>query len=123
MKAHYYKKNAQCRRIVVLGENVENSDSWEFFNEELSETEQARTLSWIDQLADVEWLSPNKFVKLNEAIWELKPTNQVRVLGFHYNNSFVITHGFYKKSEKTPQNQIDKADNRRKKFLNERTGR
>lgn len=123
MKAHYYKKNAQCRRIVVLGEGRDNSDFWEFFDEKLSDTEQARTFSWMDQLADTEWLSSNRFVKLNEAIWELKPTDQVRVLGFHYNGSFVITHGFYKKSEETPQNEIDKADNRRKEFLNELTGR
>lgn len=123
MESHFYEQNAQYRKIQVIGQRKKESEFWKFFYNELSETEQDRTLSWMDHLADVPVLPKSRFAKLNEAIFELKPTDQVRVLGFHYKGSFVTTHGFYKKSRKAPQNQIDRADNYRRRFLNERKGR
>ncbi len=122
MRSHFYKKEAEYRRIQIIGENKEESEYWEFFYDKLSETEQDRTILWMDQLADTAHLSSDRFTKLNEAIWELKPTKHVRALGFHHDNSFVITHGFYKTTQQVPQREIDKADNYRRRFLSEREG-
>lgn len=53
-----------------------------------------------------------------EEIWELK-ANQSRVLWFFIDSdgSIVISHGFTKKTQKTPRNQIERAEGRRRAYL------
>lgn len=63
---------------------------------------------------------------LGDGIFELRAkvgTNISRVLYFfYYEGRIILTHGFVKKTQKTPQNEIKKAKEYRKEFL-EREGR
>lgn len=62
-------------------------------------------------------LDPKLFKKLNEDIWEFRTTfqsNDYRLLAFwdksdNRNTLVICTHGFIKKSQKTPISEIQKA--------------
>jgi phage-related protein len=62
-------------------------------------------------------LDPNLFKKLNDDIWELRTSfqsNDYRLLAFwdksdNQNTLVICTHGFIKKSQKTPKSEIQKA--------------
>ena len=62
---------------------------------------------------------------LNDGIYELRAksgSNITRVLYFfYYEGRIIMTHGFVKKTQKTPPNEIAKAKQYRKDFL-ERNG-
>ena len=57
---------------------------------------------------------PDKITKhLQDDIWELRPGNN-RVLYFYFeNNTFVLLHMFKKKTQKTPKEEIKKAQKER----------
>jgi len=58
-------------------------------------------------------------------IWEMKPTDQIRLLGFFppsKNQVFVITHGFRKQQDETPRREIDKAESLRREWVREFRG-
>lgn len=63
---------------------------------------------------------------LRDHIWELrKETHQgnIRLLYFFFDgNKFIITHGFKKKTNKVPDNEIDRAIEYREEYL-KRIGR
>ena len=62
-------------------------------------------------------LDPNLFKKLNDDIWEYRTSfqsNDYRLLAFwdktdNQNTLVICTHGFIKKSQKTPKSEIQKA--------------
>ena len=59
---------------------------------------------------------------LDGDIWELRPLRN-RVLFFGHNgNEFVLLHHFIKKTQKTPQTEIDQAKRNMKDFI-ERSGK
>lgn len=64
------------------------------------------------------------FKKLNDNIWEFRTRYQgitYRLLAFWDNdtgNLVVATHGFIKKSQKTPDNEIARAEALRKEYFN-----
>jgi len=66
---------------------------------------------------------PKLFKKLNKEIWEFRTNydkKQIRLLGFWdpTQKAIVIcTHGFVKKTQKTPKSEIDKAINYRNRYL------
>ena len=69
--------------------------------------------------------NPKFFKKLNSDIWEFRvrfSNQQIRLLAFwdksEKENSLVIaTNGFVKKTQKTPQKEITKAEQIRKQYL------
>lgn len=70
-------------------------------------------------------LDPNLFKKLNDDIWEFRTTFQsidYRLLAFwdktdNQNTLVICTHGFIKKSQKTPKSEIQKAMNIRLEYF------
>lgn len=64
------------------------------------------------------------FKKLNDNIWEFRTRYQgitYRLLAFWDNDTghlVVATHGFIKKSQKTPDNEITRAEALRKEYFN-----
>lgn len=68
---------------------------------------------------------PRLFKKLRDEIWEFRIRyggNQIRLLAFwdktdNLNTLVVATHGFIKKVDKVPDNEIGRAKNIRKKYL------
>ena len=60
---------------------------------------------------------------INEDIWELRPGDN-RVFYFYFrDNTFVLLHHFRKKSQKTPQREIDRAIAERDDFLSRKGGK
>lgn len=63
--------------------------------------------------------------KLTDEIWEFRTRfdkQQIRLLAFwdpNLNSLIVCTHGFIKKTQKTPKSEIKKALEFRKKYLNQ----
>ena len=58
-----------------------------------------------------------------EDIWELRPGDN-RVFYFYFrDNTFVLLHHFRKKSQKTPQREIDRAIAERDDFLSRKGGK
>ena len=68
---------------------------------------------------------PGLFKKIRDEIWEFRlkyGNHQIRLLAFwdktDTENVLVIaTHGFHKKVDKTPVNEIERANNIRKKYF------
>jgi phage-related protein len=70
---------------------------------------------------------PQRYLKKlqgTEDIWEVRVSsgnNIFRLLGFFTKNSLMIlTNGFTKKSQKTPRNEIETAERRKKEYLSRR---
>lgn len=67
-------------------------------------------------------LKPPESKKLTDTIWELRikyNKNIYRLLFFTQpDETYIITNGFIKKTDKTPEIEIEKAENYRKTYLN-----
>ena len=71
---------------------------------------------------------PELFKKLDENIWEFRTkymTKQIRLLAFWDKTEkketlVVATHGFIKKTQKTPKSEIEKAEKIRKQYFKEK---
>lgn len=69
------------------------------------------------------FMDKDLFKKLNDNIWEFRTRYQgmtYRLLAFWDNetgNLVVATHGFIKKTQKTPANEIDRAEALRKEYF------
>ena len=84
----------------------------------------AQKVTWVlGLLEDLDVLPSSYFKKLvgTDGIWECRMSigsDAYRVLCFFAGNSVVVlTHGFAKKSQKTPRAEIEKAEAYRKDFL------
>jgi phage-related protein len=86
----------------------------------------AQKIVWVLRLLeDLEIVPSSYFKKLvgTEEIWECRiqfGSNAYRILCFFIGNSVVLSHGFVKKSEKTPANEIERAEAYRRDFLRRR---
>ena len=58
-----------------------------------------------------------------EDIWELRPGDNRVFYFFFRDNTFVLLHHFRKKSQKTPQREIDRAIAERDDFLSRKGGK
>ena len=86
------------------------SESQEFI-ENLDVQKKVKILAIIKKYANTGIIrSKEKFKKIKGDIWEFKQF-QTRILMYHCDHSCIaLTHGFIKKSPKTPKNQIEKAN-------------
>jgi phage-related protein len=74
---------------------------------------------------------PELFKKLDGNIWEFRTkflTNQIRLIAFwdkteNEETLVVATHGFIKKTQKTPKSEIEKAEKIRKQYFKEKGGK
>jgi phage-related protein len=76
-------------------------------------------------LEDLEIVPSSYFKKLvgTEEIWECRiqfGSNTYRIFCFFIDNSVILTHGFVKKSQKTPAGEIESAEAYRRDFLKRR---
>ncbi|MBI4655065.1 MAG: type II toxin-antitoxin system RelE/ParE family toxin [Nitrospirae bacterium] len=88
----------------------------------------AQKVTWVlNLLEDLDLVPSSYFKKLvgTEEIWECRiqfGSNTYRIFCFFSDNSVVVlTHGFIKKSQKTPKSEIEKAESYRKDFLKRRS--
>ena len=86
----------------------------------------AQKIVWVLKLLeDLEIVPSSYFKKLvgTEEIWECRiqfGSNTYRIFCFFMDNSVVLTHGFVKKSQKTPAGEIERAEAYRRDFLKRR---
>jgi phage-related protein len=87
----------------------------------------ARKATWVlGLLEELPMVPPRFFKKLagSDNIWECRASfrsNAYRILCFFAGNSIVVlTHGFMKKSQKTPREEILRAETMRRDFLERR---
>jgi phage-related protein len=82
----------------------------------------AQKIAWILSLIEEIEMVPKKFFKkLNPSeIWEVRleyDGNCYRILSFIYKRvNVILTHGFIKKTQKTPVNEIEKAINYKNEY-------
>jgi phage-related protein len=86
----------------------------------------AQKVAWVlNLLEDLDIVPSSYFKKLvgTGDIWECRiqfGPNAYRIFCFFLDNSVVLTHGFVKKSRKTPAREIERAKVYRKDFLKRR---
>ncbi|MEK7845477.1 MAG: type II toxin-antitoxin system RelE/ParE family toxin [Nitrospinota bacterium] len=87
----------------------------------------AQKITWaLNLLENLDIVPSSYFKKLvgTEEIWECRiqfGSNAYRIFCFFADNSVVVlTHGFIKKSQKTPKSEIERAESYRKDFLKRR---
>lgn len=89
----------------------------------------AQKVAWVLELVEKLDQVPIQYfkkLKSTDDIWEVRArigSNSFRLLGFIDTNEFVIhTNGFAKKSQKTPKQEIDLAQQRRADYLARKGG-
>ena len=107
------------------------SELWEFMQELLNKSStnkdariQYKQIAFHIELLSINGtrMSDNITKHITDDIWELRPGNN-RVLYFYYkDDTFVLLHQFRKKTQKTPQKEIDRALRERNDYLQRRKG-
>jgi phage-related protein len=86
----------------------------------------AQKVAWLLQLIEELEVVPEQYLKkLTSDIWECRIQfggSAFRVLCFLDGSVMVLTHGFQKKTRKTPRNEIETAENCRRDYLHRRQG-
>ena len=86
----------------------------------------SQKIAWVLRLLeDMDIVPASYFKKLagTEDIWECRiqfGSNAYRIFCFFLNNSVLLTHGFVKKSQKTPVREIERAEAYRRDFFKRR---
>jgi phage-related protein len=86
----------------------------------------AQKIVWVLKLLeDLEIVPSSYFKKLvgTEEIWECRiqfGSNTYRIFCFFIDSSVILTHGFVKKSQKTPAGEIERAEAYRRDFFKRR---
>jgi len=84
----------------------------------------AQKVVWVVKLLeDLDVIPAIYFSKMSgtDNIWECRikqGSNIYRIFAFWKGNEIILTHGFIKKTQKTPSNEIEKAENYKKDYLN-----
>jgi phage-related protein len=113
-------------REVVFYRSPSGAVPVEEFLETLSSKQVEKVLWVIKAVRELPRVPVTYLEKLQNSddIWEIRVGfggNIFRLLGFfHKGNLIILTNGFQKKSQKTPKNEIDLAEQRKKEFLSRR---
>jgi phage-related protein len=85
---------------------------------------QAQKITWVLEIIEESRIVPKQYFKKlvnTDDIWEVRvisSSNIFRLLGFFDGNNLVIlTNGFVKKTQKTPNKEIKLAEKRKKDYL------
>ncbi|PKN68391.1 MAG: hypothetical protein CVU54_15145 [Deltaproteobacteria bacterium HGW-Deltaproteobacteria-12] len=110
-------------RNVIFYKTVDGKCPVQDFLDSLSGKVAQKVLWTLSLLEDLEIVPSTYFKKLSgtENIWECRiqyGSNIYRIFCFFDSHSVVVlTHGLVKKSQKTPQSEIARAESYRKEFL------
>ena len=118
---------------IVFYEDINGvSDLWDFLDDLLrrsSSNKDARIqhkqiVYYIDLLQNNGTRLPETITKnIVDDIWELRPGDNRVFYFFFQDNTFVLLHHFRKKSQKTPQLEINRAITERNDYLSRKGGR
>jgi phage-related protein len=88
----------------------------------------AQKVTWVLKiLEDLEMIPSIYFKKLvnTDGIWECRVklgSDIYRFFGFFHGNEIILTHGFVKKTQKTPSSEIERAQRYRRDYLQRTRG-
>jgi len=111
------------KRTVIFYTTIDGKCPVREFLDSLSGKVAQKLLWTLKLLEDLEFLPSIYFKKLagTDGIWECRvqySSNIYRIFCFFDTHSVVIlTHGFIKKTQKTPRQEIERAEKYRKDFL------
>lgn len=113
-------------REIIFYKTASGRKPVEDFIDTLS-SKQVQKVAWVLNLVEELNNVPTRYFKKLEntdGIWEVRVifgSNIFRFLGFFDGPSLVVlTHGFQKKSQKTPQNAIRVAEERKREYIKRR---
>jgi len=112
-------------RTIIFYKTVDGKCPVQEFLDSLS-GKVAQKIAWVLRLLeDLEIVPSFYFKKLvgTEEIWECRiqfGSNAYRIFCFFIDNTIVLTHGFLKKTQKTPIHEIERAVAYRRDFLRRR---
>lgn len=113
-------------RTIVYYKTINGHSSVEEFLDSLSD-QQARKVIWVLRLIERLPIVPIQYFKKlvgRREIWEVRVQfggNIFRLLGFFDKENFImLTNGFVKKSQRTPEQEISLAEQRRSEYLTRR---
>lgn len=104
-----YRAGQRFRVYIALTDNERDVPD---FIEALTTADQKKCDRLIMYSADVGPPRHNveKCRPLRDGIYELKPSDQIRILFYYGENAIILlTHAFMKKSRKTPKEEIERA--------------
>jgi phage-related protein len=109
----YHTKNNECEILDYLNELAEKGKT-----DKNARVNHTKILAYLSALAQYGTRVGQPFVKhIEGSIWELRPLAN-RIFFFYWkDNKFVLLHHFIKKSQKTPQKEIEKARQNLKDFI------
>jgi phage-related protein len=113
------------REVIFYRTGTEASPVVDFFDS-LS-GKQSQKVLWVLRLIEELDIVPGQYLKKlinTDDIWEVRVqvgNNTFRLLGFFVeNNLLILTNGFTKKTQKTPSQEINLAQQRKRDYLNRR---
>ena len=116
-----YKLTLRMREINFYETESGKSPVIDFLNSLTGK--QAQKITWVLELVEETSIIPKQYFKKlinTEDIWEVRITfagDIFRLLGFfEEDGNFIITNGFAKKTQKTPQKEIKLAEDRRRNY-------
>jgi phage-related protein len=112
-------------RTVIFYKTVDGKCPVQEFLDSLPE-KVAQKIAWVLRLLEDLQIVPSFYFKKvvgTEEIWECRilfGSNAYRIFCFFIGNTVVLTHGFAKKTQKTPIQEIERAVAYRRDFLRRR---
>ena len=109
-------------REIKLYQTSNGNRPVERFLDSLSDRQVRDVLDVLRLIREEDVVPANLWKKITRHIWEVRArtgSDTLRLLGFFDGGSLVIlVSGFFKKTQKTPQNEVKTAERRRKDHLN-----
>lgn len=113
-------------REIVFYKTASDKSPIDSFLDTLT-SKQSQKIAWVMSLVEELDIVPSQYFKKLEntdSLWEIRVvlgSNIFRFLGFFYgSNLVVLTHGFQKKTQKTPRQAIKVAEDRKRDYLERR---
>ena len=108
--------------VIIFYKKDDGSEPAKEFLDGLDNKMRAKMIRTVELLRDYGYELREPYSKhLNDGIFELRAkvsTDITRVLYFFVSGrKAILTHGFVKKTQKTPQSEIEKAENYRRDYL------
>ena len=114
-------------RTVIFYRTSNNKCLVEEFLDTLPSKAAQKVLWVLKLLEDLDRIPAQYFAKMSgtEDIWECRiklGSNIYRIFAFWDRNKIILTHGFIKKTQKTPPQEIEKAENYKKNYFQQSGG-
>jgi len=114
-------------RKVIFYRTVNNKCPAEDFLDSLPGKAAQKVIWVLKLLEDLEIIPAHYFSKMSgtDDLWECRiklSSNIYRVLAFWHGDEIILTHGFIKKTQKIPINEIAKAESYKKDYFQRQGG-